>query len=207
MPFPLHVWLVNPNRAMCDAFRQRFHGLRDTRVIEARYEALPPHDCFVTAANAYGIMNAGIDAAVVGVHGEDLMRRIQLRILDDYLGEQPVGTSFIEPTGTSGYPFVAHTPTMRTPSSIDGTDTVYRATWAAFLAVYHHNLTSPSKIDTLAFPAMGAGFGRVPYGEVARQMAAAYRHYLEPPHRLDWDTVIQRQRAILYDGDVQVAKP
>jgi len=201
------VWLVNPNRAMCDAFRQRFEGLPDVRVVEARYEALEPHDCFVTAANAYGIMNAGIDAAVVSVHGETLMRRIQLRILDDYLGEQPVGTSFIEPTGTSGYPFVAHTPTMRTPSSIDGTDTVYRATWAAFLAVYQHNLSAPSKIATLAFPAMGAGFGRVPYGEVARQMAAAYRHYLEPPHRLDWDTVIRRQRAILYDGDVQVAKP
>jgi O-acetyl-ADP-ribose deacetylase (regulator of RNase III) len=53
---------------------------------------------------------------------------------------------------------------------------------------------------------MGAGFGGVPYSEAARQMAAAYRHYLSPPHRLDWDAVILRHKAICYDGDQQVAR-
>ena len=41
---------------------------------------------------------------------------------------------------------------------------------------------------------MGTGFGGVPFGEAARQMAVAYRHYREPPHRLDWDFVVERQR-------------
>ena len=53
---------------------------------------------------------------------------------------------------------------------------------------------------------MGAGFGGVPYTEVARQMAAAYSHYLSPPHSFDWDLVIRRQKSILYDGDRQVAR-
>jgi hypothetical protein len=35
-------------------------------------------------------------------------------------------------------------------------------------------------------------------------MAAAYRHYLNPPHRLDWDWVAARQRAICYDAERQV---
>jgi hypothetical protein len=35
-------------------------------------------------------------------------------------------------------------------------------------------------------------------------MAAAYRHYREPPHRLDWDFVVERQKAIHYDGGKQV---
>jgi hypothetical protein len=46
----------------------------------------------------------------------------------------------------------------------------------------------------------------VPYGEAARQMAAAYRHYLEPPHRLEWDFVVERQKAIQYDGGKQVSR-
>ena len=98
---------------MCDAFRARFDGLPRVSVIQSRFEDLPPHDCFVTAANTFGIMSAGVDAAVVRFHADDLMRRVQNRILDEYLGEQPIGTSFIEPTGTPNYPFIAHSPTMR----------------------------------------------------------------------------------------------
>ena len=208
MPLPLDLWLVNPDPAMCDAFGERFAGLPDVRVIQARFQELEPHDCFVTAGNAFGIMTAGIDAAVVAFHGEELMTHVQHRIRNEYLGEQPIGTCFIEPTGTAGYPFVAHAPTMRVPGSIAGTDKVYAATWAALLAVYRHNVQAESddEIRTIAFPAMGAGFGGVPYSEVARQMAAAYGHYLNPPHSFDWDLVIRRQKAIMYDGDKQVAR-
>lgn len=171
-------------------------------------EDLAPHDCFVTAANAFGIMNAGIDAAVIRFHGEDLMKRIQHRIMDEYLGEQPIGTSFIEATGNPEFPYVAHTPTMRVPGSISGTDKVYSATWAALIAVYRHNAdpTTETKIDSVVFPAMGAGFGGVPYSEVARQMSVAYRHYLNPPHRFDWDMVANRHKAIAYDGRSQVVR-
>lgn len=53
---------------------------------------------------------------------------------------------------------------------------------------------------------MGTGFGGVPFDEAARQMAAAYDHYLHPPARLDWDAVIARQKAICYDGTKQVVR-
>jgi hypothetical protein len=53
---------------------------------------------------------------------------------------------------------------------------------------------------------MGTGFGRVPYDEAARQMAAAYRYYREPPHRLDCHFVVERQKAIHYDDDTQVIR-
>ncbi len=207
MALPIQLWLIHPDREMCDAFRDRFAGLPNVSVIQSRFENLEPHDCFVTAANSFGIMNAGIDAAVVHFHGEDLMKRIQFRIMDEYLGEQPIGTSFIESTGNPNYPYVAHTPTMRVPGSIQGTDKVYAATWAALLAVYRHNVASQdNKINSVVFPAMGAGFGGVPYREVARQMAVAYTHYLNPPHRFDWDMVANRQLAIAYDGDNHVVK-
>lgn len=206
MALPVDLWLIHPDPDMCEAFRERFSGLPRVTVMQTVFEELPPHDCFVTAANAYGIMNAGIDAAVCRFHGDDLMCRIQDRIRDEYLGEQPIGTCFIEPTGTEGYPYIGHAPTMRTPGSINGTDKVYVATWAALLAVYQAKAVDKLPIETVVFPAMGAGFGSVPYTEVARQMAVAYEHYLKPPHRADWDMVASRQKAISYDGGKRVVR-
>jgi O-acetyl-ADP-ribose deacetylase (regulator of RNase III) len=200
------VWLVHPEEAMCAAFRDRFAGLPGVRVIRGKFEDLEPHDCFVTAGNAFGLMTAGIDAAVVRFFGEELMPRVQHRIMDQFLGEQPVGTAFLVPTDHPAIPFLAHAPTMRVPGSIEGTDKVYAATWAALLAVHAHNLSADQQIEVVAFPAMGTGFGGMPFDEAARQMAAAYRHYREPPHRLDWDFVVARHKAICYDGVKQVAR-
>src|SRR5438046_7113636 len=107
---------------MCAAFSRRFAGLPDVRVIRGSFPEVEPHDCFVTAGNAFGIMTAGIDAAVVRFFGPEIMQRVQHRIMDQYLGEQPVGTAFIEPTGDPRLPFLAHAPTMRVPTSIEGTD-------------------------------------------------------------------------------------
>jgi O-acetyl-ADP-ribose deacetylase (regulator of RNase III) len=191
---------------MCAAFRERFSGLPGVRVIQCRFEDLEPHDCFVTAGNAFGLMTAGIDAAVVRYFGEQIMRRVQQRILDQFFGEQPVGTAFVVSTDHEHVPFLVHAPTMRVPGSIEGTDKVYAATWSALLAVHAFNVTSDRKIDVLAFPAMGTGFGGVHFDEAARQMAAAYRHYREPPHRLDWDFVVERHKAICYDGSRQVVR-
>jgi O-acetyl-ADP-ribose deacetylase (regulator of RNase III) len=200
------LWLVHPDEAMCAAFRLRFAGLPGVQIIQGRFEDLGPHDCFVTAGNAFGLMTAGIDAAVVRRFGESLQQRVQQRILDRFLGEQPVGTAFIVPTDDPSLPFLAHAPTMRVPGSIEGTDKVYSATWAALLAILAYNQTSDHKIEVAAFPAMGTGFGGVPFSEAARQMAVAYRHLLEPPHRLDWDFVAERQLAICYDGKHQVVR-
>jgi O-acetyl-ADP-ribose deacetylase (regulator of RNase III) len=200
------LWLIHPEEPMCEAFRLRFAGLPGARVIQGRFEDLEPHDCFVTAGNAFGLMTAGIDAAVVRRFGNALMRRVQQRIMDEFLGEQPVGTAFIVPTDDPTLPFLAHAPTMRVPGSIDGTDRVYAATWAALLAIAAHNRSDDRKIEVAAFPAMGTGFGGVSFGEAARQMAVAYRHLLEPPHRLDWDLVAERQLAICYDEGRQVVR-
>ena len=200
------IWLIHPNERMCDAFRERFAGLPRVRIICSAFEDLEPHDCFVTAGNAFGIMTAGIDAAVVRFFGETIMERVQHRIMDEFLGEQPIGSAFVLPTGHPSIPFLTHSPTMRVPGSIEGTDKVYTAMWAALLAIHAHNRTSDRKIDVATFPALGTGFGGVPYDEAARQMAAAYRHYLEPPHRLDWDFVVERQKAIHYDRGKQVIR-
>ena len=153
------IWLVHPEQEMCDAFARRFAGLAGVRVIRGRFEDLGPHDCFVTAGNAFGLMTAGIDAAVAHRFGRELVERVQHRIMDEYMGEQPVGTAFVIDTGDEGRPFLVHAPTMRVPGSIAGTDKVYAATWATLLAVQGHNQQDGRKIGTVALPAMGTGLG------------------------------------------------
>lgn len=186
---------------LVDACERRFSKFQEVEVIQTRWEIAAPHDCFVTAGNSFGIMTAGVDAAVVRDLGPDVERAVQTKIMNDYLGEQPVGTAFIVPTGSSRVPLLCHAPTMRVPGSIVGTDNVYLATRAALLTVYHHNRDSDQRIESLGLPAMGAGFGGVQADEVARQMAAAYQLYLEPPYPPDWDRVLRRERVICYAGD------
>jgi O-acetyl-ADP-ribose deacetylase (regulator of RNase III) len=203
---PQGIWLVHPDTEACDAFRDRFDGLPGVHVVRARLEDLEPHDCFVTAGNAFGIMTAGIDAAVVGRLGVGVMRAVQSTIVDEFLGEQPVGTAFVLRTGDASIPHLCHAPTMRVPGSIERSDKVYSATWAALVAMHRFNgAAAPAvPIRTAAFPAFGTGFGGVTYDEAARQMAVAYRHFLHPPRKLDWDVVIARHKAITYDGGKQV---
>ena len=109
------IWLVHPEDEMCTAFHKRFAAFPHVRVIQRWLEELEPHDCFVTAGNSFGMMTAGIDAAVVRLFGQQIMGHVQHRIMDEFLGEQPVGTAFIVPTDYPRCPFVAHAPTMRVP--------------------------------------------------------------------------------------------
>ncbi len=89
---------------------------------------------------------------------------------------------------------------MRVPGDIVGTDNIYRATRAALLAIYHHNRGSERRIGSVVLPAFGAGFGQVAPDEVARQMAVAWKLFLEPPYLPNWDRVVARERSICWDG-------
>jgi O-acetyl-ADP-ribose deacetylase (regulator of RNase III) len=192
--------LVATTEPMAAAFRSRFRAFPGVDVVLGRWEALPPHDCFVTAGNCFGLMSAGIDAAVVRQLGLEIESAVQLRIMNEFLGEQPVGTAFLLETGSPRVPFLCHAPTMRVPGDITGTDNVYRATRAALLSVYHHNRSSEQTIRSVVFPAFGAGFGGVAPDEVARQMAVAWKLFRELPYPPNWDRVIDRERLICWDG-------
>ncbi|WP_292791800.1 macro domain-containing protein [Nostoc sp. NMS7] len=154
--------LVAPDSLLCAAFQQHFNYLPNVEIVNNYFEWLPDFDCMVSPANSFGMMDGGIDAAIIRFFGCSLMARVQGRILEDYLGEQLVGTSMIVETGHHKHPFLAHTPTMRVPMIIAGTDIPYVAMWAMLLAVRHHNQHAEQKINTIACPGLGTGIGRVP---------------------------------------------
>jgi len=201
-PLPRLI-LVDPQPALCAAWQERFDGLPGVEIVNGYFEHLPAFDCMVSAANSFGHMSGGVDLAIIQFFGLELMERVQARILDEFLGEQPVGTSMIVETGYDDHPYLAHTPTMRIPLPITRTDNVYRAMWAMLLAVRKHNRESsaPPLIRTVACPGLGTATGRVPFDEAARQMALAYRFFLDPPTQLDWTVSVARQEAVGWGGD------
>ena len=214
-PASFRLILVDPVPAVCAAWQERFAGLPHVEIVNDYFERLPEFDCLVSAANSFGHMSGGVDAAIIRFFGEPLMERVQRRILDEWRGEQPVGTSMIVPTGDARHPYLAHTPTMRVPLRITRTDNVYLAMWAMLLAVWHHNRDAatstnevpPIAIRIVACPGLGTATGRVAPDEAARQMALAYRNFLYPPTRLDWQTALARQDAVRWGGDPLMTPP
>lgn len=206
----MHPWfsmtVIHPDAQACAALRDRFGDQSRASVHQAQYQELGPHDCFVTAGNAFGLMTAGIDAAIIQRFGRELMTRVQDHIMETYLGEQPIGTAFLIETGEADRPWLCHAPTMRTPTSIENTSHIYTATFAALVHIHRHNLHAERPIESVVFPAMGTGFGRVSHSECGRQMAVAWKHYLHPSGRPTWDAITKRERAICYDGDQKVVR-
>jgi hypothetical protein len=131
--------LVDPNRELCECWKKQFRGLSHVEIVNGRFEKLEEFDCMVSAADSFGLMDGGVDLAISSYFGFELMDRVQERIIRDYLGEQPVGTSIIVETGNTEHPFIAHTPTMRVPMTIATTDYVFAAMWAMLVAVHQHN--------------------------------------------------------------------
>lgn len=188
--------LVDPNSGVCAAWQTTFANLPNIEIINDRFENLPAFDCMVSAANSFGLMDGGVDLAISNFFGDQLMQRVQQRIIDQWFGEQPVGTSMIVETDHPKHPYIAHTPTMRVPMPIAYTDNVYLAMWAMLRAIHLHNKTNERKIEIVACPGLGTLTGLVPFGDAARQMALAYRNFLNPPKQITWHYAEGRQEDV-----------
>lgn len=196
----MRLIFVDKGKEFCDVLRWQFRTHPEVEIVCGRFEDLPTFDCVITAGNSFGLMDAGMDLAVVRFFGRQVMELIQKQILDDYLGEQPVGTCIIVPTGHTLHPFVAHAPTMRVPMNIQGTDHVYLALWAALTAVHRHNRSESLKIDSIACPGLGTGTGGMDSLEAALQLCLAYEHYRHPPQFINPSVAQQRHERIYYGG-------
>lgn len=188
--------LVAPDLLLYKAFQKYFADFSNVEIVNDRFQWITEYDCLVSPANSFGMMDGGMDAAIIDFFSRSLEDRVQQCILDDYLGEQPIGTSLIVETGHTKHPFLAHTPTMRVPMKIQGTDIPYVAMWAMLLAVRQYNKQFPGSINSVVCPGLGTGIGKVSYTEAARQMALAYDNFLYPPKFINCFVAASRQLAI-----------
>lgn len=197
----LKLILVDPKNEICKAFEKAFAHLPNVRIVTGSFVTISQFDCIISAGNGFGLMDAGIDLAIVKYFGTKVMENIQKYILEEYQGEQPVGTSFIIETKHRTHPFIAHTPTMRIPMCIAHTDNVYLAMRAALLAVRKHNKMENQKIKTLVCSGLGTGSGGMEFEEAAFQMALAYKYFLNPPKWINGSMAQKRHESIWYGGD------
>jgi len=196
----MRLIFVDRGQEFCEVLRWQFRSHPEVQIVCGRFEDLPGFDCVVTAGNSFGLMDAGMDLAVVRYFGRHVMESIQKHILDDHLGEQPVGTCIIVPTNHPAHPFVAHSPTMRVPMNIQGTDHVYLALWAALTAVHRHNRTESRKIESIACPGLGTGTGGMDAVEASLQMRLGYEHFRNPAKFINPSIAQERHEKIYYGG-------
>ncbi len=179
--------LVDPNPAVAEAFSLHFEDEPLAEVVNDRFENLSCFDCIVSPANSFGLMDGGVDMAITRFFGFELMDAVQSRIVREYFGEQPVGTCMVVETGHAEHPYLAHTPTMRVPMDIRGTDNVYLAMFAMLRAVALHNGSSDvRRIEVVACPGLGTLTGRMSPSEAARQMHLAVDSLRHPITNISW---------------------
>lgn len=205
-----------------EAFKKHFAQFPQVEVVNVPFEkVMHRSDCVVSAANSFGLMDGGVDQCITDYFGVQMMKRVQQMVIEEYWGEQPVGTSMIV-RGNENYEFdtsipnkavlkknkyVAHTPTMRIPMDINKTSYVYSAMKAMLVAVEKHNkeydiLTNggveyeDTRIDVVVCPGLGTNAGRVPAEEAAKMMSLALYHFLNPPKSINWYYATQRHSEI-----------
>lgn len=130
-----------------------------------------PNSCVVAAGNSFGIMDGGLDKAMVDVHGMGLQNRVQEKIAMLYDGELPVGHAVTVPLWddeeSENCPMLIYAPTMQVPMSIEHTPNVF---YAVRESLYMARIL---KCDKLYIPLMGCGAGGLTPEYSIRQIKAA----------------------------------
>lgn len=154
-----------------------------------------PNSCVIAAGNSFGIMDGGLDKAMVDVHGIGLQNRVQEKIAMLYDGELPVGHAVTVPLWddeeSEGCPTLVYAPTMQVPMLIEHTPNVF---YAARESLYMARIL---KCEKLYIPLMGCGTGGLTPEYSIRQIKAAIMS-VEPiePEEITHDFALNRHALI-----------
>lgn len=138
--------------------------------------------CVVSPANSFGLMDGGYDLALTNWYGNQLQKRVQQYILENFYGEQPVATSFIIEAGKDNQ-YLIHTPTMRTPQKIADPFVIYQCMRTTLMVANRYN------IESILIPMFGGSVGHVEPEIVSKMMYLAYKQIMNPPKRIDWNDI------------------
>lgn len=141
-------------------------------------------DAIVSPANSFGFMDGGIDRLYSHHFGWCVQDRLQHLIKTAHHGELLVGAAEVVDTDDSNIPFPIAAPTMRVPMILRGTVHPYLAARATLLLIKHGRFPTghlageaiADGIQSIAFPGLGTGVGRVEPEKCAAQVRAAIEH-------------------------------
>ena len=162
----MKVYLLDINAAIVKAWNETFSGVDNVEVIHAHFESFMANyqvDCVVSPGNSHGVMAGGYDLALSEYFGWDLTKRVQAYILENFEGQQPVGTSFIIDTGMDGINLI-HTPSMINPSLIKDPNVVFDCTKSTL------ELAKENDVNSIVIPAFGGACGGLSPEVIANKM-------------------------------------
>lgn len=164
-------------------------------------------DAVVSPANSFGFMDGGIDLIYSRQFGWHVQDRVQEAIKAHHHGELLVGSAELVETDNPAIPYLIAAPTMRVPTLLRDSVNPYLAARAVlnlikhaeFRAGAHRGEPVCSVVNTVAFPGLGTGVGRVPPDICAKQMRAAIDEVVLEKHGfpVSWHDA-QRRHQLLY---------
>ncbi|MEO7718210.1 MAG: macro domain-containing protein [Capsulimonas sp.] len=174
-------------------------------------------DALVSPANSFGFMDGGIDMLYSRRFGWELQNRLQEAIVARHHGELLVGAAEIVQTEDPTFPYLIAAPTMRVPMVLGYTVNPYLAARAVLLLVKHGNFADGGHagerigdyVQTIAFPGLGTGVGRVGPNTCAHQVRRALDEVVggEPFFPRSWVEAVQRHKTNYMDflGEVEAS--
>lgn len=166
-------------------------------------------DAVVSPANSFGFMDGGIDHVYSRRFGWGVQTRLQELIRTRHHGELLVGAAEIVETGNGQIPYCIAAPTMRVPMILADTVNAYLAARAVLLLIKHgvvHDGALAGEpvsavVQSVAFPGLGTGTGRVSFDVCARQVRAAIEEVLlgPGPYPLSWMEAQDRHQLLYAD--------
>lgn len=194
--------IVDLNTPRVATFKSVFADLPQFTVEKSNILSIPA-DCIVSPANSKGLMDGGVDGPINYALDHIDTRIVRPRIMKEFFGEQPVGTCMIVPTGVTRYPFLAHTPTMRTPEDVSDTHNAYTAMRALLRKIAQYNEYAVSiksqQIKTVLLTPFCTGAGNMTALQSAKQMHLAYVTMISPTD-CSWEGMGAINRALAETG-------
>lgn len=167
-------------------------------------------DAAVSPANSFGFMDGGIDMLYSQHLGWHVQERLQKIITEKHHGELIVGAAEIVETDHPQIPYLIAAPTMRVPMILRNSINPYLAARAALLLIKHGMFSSGSLkgetvadfVQSVAFPGMGTGVGRIGPNTCARQVRAAIEEVFLGKNRFpqSWADAQKRHQELYTDN-------
>lgn len=184
----MKIYLIERNTKKFNCLKERFAD-EDVILVNKDFQMFMAENrvqCVVSPANSFGLMDGGYDGAITDWYGDQLQERVQKYIIENFYGEQPVGTSFIIETDIDDQ-YLIHTPTMQTPQPIEDPRIIYHCMRSTLI------VAKKNGIKSILIPMFGGETGRIKPQVVSEMMYRAYKQFENIPERLDWEFANERK--------------
>lgn len=187
----MKIYLLDINSNMTDVW-EKYFNFNNIEIVNEDFATFMDKnqniEAIVSPANSFGLMDGGYDRAITDYFGKELMDDVKKVIMQDWCGEQPVGTSITIPIyskriinsiGVECHPILIHTPSMRTPEQIKDSRIIYQCMRTTLIEA------DRQEVNSIVIPAFGGLTGKVPYEEIAKMMFRAYMQIHTKPTEID----------------------